>query len=105
MEVATLKGLYGGHETIAGIGSLIIHVAAVALLLVVGSLPPVQKAVKEFVPFVRAGSEAASAQTRAVQGRRRKPAERRRKPRASFPRWRPSRLFRRFARRTIRNWR
>jgi periplasmic protein TonB len=51
VEVATLKGLYGGHETIAGVGSLIIHVAAVGLLLFVGSLPPVQKAVKEFVPI------------------------------------------------------
>ncbi len=51
IEVASLKGLYAGHETVAGIGSLIIHVAAVALLLVVGSLPPVQKAVKDFVPL------------------------------------------------------
>ena len=51
IEVASLKGLYAGHETVAGIGSLIIHVAAVALLLVAGSLPPVQKAVKEFVPL------------------------------------------------------
>jgi periplasmic protein TonB len=49
VEVATLQGMYGGHATIAGIGSLIIHVAAVALLLLVGSLPPVQKAVNEFV--------------------------------------------------------
>jgi TonB family protein len=51
VEIATLKGLYGGHETVAGIGSALIHVAAVALLLAAGSLPPVQKAMKEFVPL------------------------------------------------------
>lgn len=51
IEVASLKGLYAGHETVAGVGSLIIHAAAVALLLVAGSLPPVQKAVQEFVPL------------------------------------------------------
>ena len=51
IEVATLKGLYGGHETIAGIGSLLIHVAAVGLLLFAGTLPPVQKAMKDFVPL------------------------------------------------------
>ena len=51
VEVATLKGLYGGHETVAGIGSVLIHVTAVTLLLVAGSLPPVQKAMKEFVPL------------------------------------------------------
>ncbi len=51
IEVATLKGLYGGHETIAGIGSLLIHVGAVGLLLFAGTLPPVQKAMKDFVPL------------------------------------------------------
>jgi len=51
VEVATLKGLYGGHETVAGIGSVLIHVAVVVLLLAAGSLPPVQKAMKEFVPL------------------------------------------------------
>jgi protein TonB len=51
VEVATLKGMYAGHETVAGIGSVIIHVGAVALLLFAGSLPPVQKAMKEFVPI------------------------------------------------------
>ena len=34
-----------------GSASVIIHVAVVALLLFVGSLKPVQKAVKEFVPI------------------------------------------------------
>ena len=51
VEVATLNGLYGGHKTVAGIGSVLIHVAAVTLLVAAGSLPPVQKAMKEFVPL------------------------------------------------------
>ena len=51
VEMASLKGLYGGHETTAGVGSVVIHVAVVALLLFVGSLKPVQKAMKEFVPI------------------------------------------------------
>jgi protein TonB len=51
VEMASLKGLYGGHETTAGISSVIAHVAVVALLLFVGTLKPVQKMVKEFVPI------------------------------------------------------
>jgi len=43
--------LYGGHETTAGLSSVVIHVAAVALILFVGSLKPVQKAIKEFIPL------------------------------------------------------
>ena len=50
-DLPSLKGLYGGHETTAGLGSVVIHVAVVALLLLVGSLKPVQKAIKEFVPL------------------------------------------------------
>jgi len=52
VPVESLKGLYAGHETTAGIGSVIIHVAVVALLLFVGSLKPVQKAMKEFIPLI-----------------------------------------------------
>jgi periplasmic protein TonB len=52
VELPSLKGLYGGHESMAGAGSLIIHVAVVALLLFVGTLKPVQQAVKEFIPLV-----------------------------------------------------
>jgi len=51
VETASLKDLYGGHETTAGISSLLVHAAVVALLLFVGTLQPVQKAVKEFVPI------------------------------------------------------
>ncbi len=50
-DLPSLKGLYGGHESMAGAGSVIIHVAVVALLLFLGSLKPVQQAVKEFVPI------------------------------------------------------
>ncbi len=51
-SLKSLTGLYSGHETIAGISSVLVHVTAVALLLLVGSLPPVQQAVKEFVPII-----------------------------------------------------
>jgi len=51
VEMASLNGLYGGNETTAGISSVIVHVAVVALLLFVGTLKPVQKMVKEFVPI------------------------------------------------------
>jgi TonB family protein len=51
VKLASLKGLYGGHETTAGLGSVIAHVAVVALLLLAGTLKPVQQAMKEFVPL------------------------------------------------------
>jgi len=51
VEVATLQGLYSPQKTVAGIGSVLVHVAAVTLLLAAGSLPPVQKAMKDFVPL------------------------------------------------------
>ena len=51
VKLASLKGLYGGHETTAGLGSVIVHVAVVALLLFAGTLKPVQQAMKEFVPL------------------------------------------------------
>ena len=51
VKLASLKGLYGGHETTAGLGSVIAHAAVVALLLLAGTLKPVQQAMKEFVPL------------------------------------------------------
>lgn len=51
VKLASLKGLYGGHETTVGLGSVIVHVAVVALLLFAGTLKPVQQAMKEFVPI------------------------------------------------------
>ena len=51
VDLPSLKGLYGGHESMAGLGSVVIHVAVVALLLFIGSLKPVQQAIKEFIPL------------------------------------------------------
>jgi periplasmic protein TonB len=45
------RGLYRGHETAAGISSVLIHVTAVTLLLFIGTSKPVQKAVNAFVPL------------------------------------------------------
>ena len=46
-ELKGLSGLYGGNETRAGMVSLLVHAAIIALLLYIGSLKPVQKAIKE----------------------------------------------------------
>ena len=51
-ELKGLTGLYGGNETKAGITSLLIHVGVIALLLFIGSLKPVQMAVKQVVTLV-----------------------------------------------------
>ena len=51
VKLASLRGLYGGQERIAGLGSLMVHAAVVALLLFAGTLKPVQQAVKEFIPI------------------------------------------------------
>jgi TonB family protein len=50
-QPATPRGLYRGFETTAGIGSLLIHVTAVALLLFIGTSKQMQTAVKAFVPL------------------------------------------------------
>jgi periplasmic protein TonB len=44
--------LYRGNETLAGFGSVLIHAGVVGLLFLLGSLKPVQMAVKETVSFV-----------------------------------------------------
>jgi periplasmic protein TonB len=44
--------LYRGNETLAGLGSVLIHAGVVGLLLLLGSLKPVQMAVKETVSFI-----------------------------------------------------
>jgi protein TonB len=51
-ELKGLSGLYGGNETRAGMVSLLVHACIVALLLYIGSLKPVQKAMKEVVTLV-----------------------------------------------------
>jgi len=44
--------IYGGNETKAGIGSVLIHVGVVALLFFIGSLKPVQKIAKETATLI-----------------------------------------------------
>ncbi len=51
-ELKGLNGLYGGNEARSGFLSLLVHVGVVALLLFLGSLKPVQKAVKQMVTLV-----------------------------------------------------
>ena len=46
------SGMYAGNETKAGLSSLAIHAAMIALLLLLGSLKGVQKVVKEAVTLV-----------------------------------------------------
>jgi len=50
-ELSSLRGLYRGQETTAGISSVLIHVTAVALLLFVGTFKPVQTAVNAVIPI------------------------------------------------------
>lgn len=49
VAVPEMWGWYHGNETKAGFTSLLIHVGVVALLLFIGSLKPVQQAIKEQV--------------------------------------------------------
>ncbi len=47
VPVKDIWGLYGGQKRQAGVGSVVIHVTAIALLLFLGTNKAVQKAVKE----------------------------------------------------------
>jgi periplasmic protein TonB len=51
-ELKGLNGLYGGNEKRSGLYSILIHGAAIALLFILGSLKPVQKAAKEMVTLI-----------------------------------------------------
>src|SRR5579863_2575044 len=51
-ELKGLNGLYGGNETRAGFVSLLVHAGIIGLLLYIGSLKQVQKAIKEVVTLV-----------------------------------------------------
>jgi periplasmic protein TonB len=51
-ELKGLNGLYGGNETGAGFVSLLVHAGIVGLLLYLGSLKPLQKAVKEMATLI-----------------------------------------------------
>jgi TonB family protein len=49
VAVPNIWGFYGGNETRAGLSSLLIHAGVIAVLLILGSLKPVQNLVKETV--------------------------------------------------------
>lgn len=51
IAVGDMWGGYGGNETKAGVTSFLIHVGAVALILFLGSLKPVQKMMQQVVPL------------------------------------------------------
>jgi len=46
------RGMYSGNEMKAGMSSLLINAAVVALLLVIGTVKPVQMGLREFIPLV-----------------------------------------------------
>jgi periplasmic protein TonB len=48
-ELKGLAGLYAGNETRAGLSSVLIHGAVIALLIFIGTLKPVQQAIQEKV--------------------------------------------------------
>jgi TonB family protein len=52
VPVQDIWGFYGGQEKKAGALSLLVHAGLVALILFIGSLPPVQKAIKEHVLLI-----------------------------------------------------
>jgi len=52
VEVPSVWGFFGGHEKTAGMTSLMLHVAVIALLLFLGTLKGVQKFVANVVPLV-----------------------------------------------------
>ncbi|HSP70244.1 MAG TPA: energy transducer TonB [Bryobacteraceae bacterium] len=51
LQLSSLRGLYRGQETTAGIASVLVHVTAVALLLFAGTFKPVQNALNAVVPL------------------------------------------------------
>ena len=52
VDIKELKGIYAGNETTAGISSVLIHVGVLALLVFIGSLKPVQQAIKDQVTLI-----------------------------------------------------
>ena len=44
--------IYAGNEAKAGISSLLIHVGVITLLVFIGSLKPVQTAIKQVIPLI-----------------------------------------------------
>jgi TonB family protein len=52
VAVKDIWGFYGGNESKAGLGSILIHGAVVAVMLILGTNPVIQKAVKEQVTLI-----------------------------------------------------
>jgi len=51
INVPDVWGFYGGNEKRAGVSSLLIHCAVIALIFWIGSLKPVQKMVQQVIPL------------------------------------------------------
>ena len=51
LEVGEFWGFYGGNEKKAGTYSILIHLAAILLILWIGSLKPVQKMIANVTPL------------------------------------------------------
>jgi TonB family protein len=51
VEVPSVWGFFGGHEKTAGMTSVMLHVAVIALILFLGSLKPVQKMIATVIPL------------------------------------------------------
>jgi protein TonB len=51
IAVPSMWGFYGGNEKTAGMTSVMIHAAVIALILFIGSLKPVQKMVANIMPL------------------------------------------------------
>src|SRR5579862_5857245 len=51
VPVKDIWGFYGGQEKRAGLGSLLIHTAAIGLLLIIGTNKAIQQAVRQVVPL------------------------------------------------------
>lgn len=52
VPVKDIWGFYGGQEKRAGLGSLLIHMAAIGLLLIIGTNKAIQQAVRQVVPLI-----------------------------------------------------
>ncbi len=51
-ELKGLPGLYAGNEAKAGVVSVVLHALAIALILLAGSLKPVQKLIRQVTPLI-----------------------------------------------------
>jgi protein TonB len=61
-------GMYGGNEAKSGVYSMLIHVGVVALLVFLGSLKPVQNAIKEHISIIAPDLKPYMAQQKKLSG-------------------------------------